>query len=52
MKNNEDLMYLSGMMRDCFDDHGYNMDAPDRFPAGGSASAWHDECPHQQSVIR
>ena len=52
MKNKDDLMYLAGMMRDCFDAHGYNMDAPDRCPAGCSASAWHDDSPHQQSVIR
>lgn len=52
MKNNDDLMYLAGMMRDLFDSHGYNMDAPDRCPAGCSASAWHDDSPHQQSVIR
>ena len=25
---------------------------PDRCPAGCSASAWHDDSPHQQSVIR
>jgi hypothetical protein len=52
MKNNDDLMYLAGMMRDGFDGHGYSMDAPDRCPAGGCASAWHDDSPHQQSVIR
>ena len=52
MKNNDDLMYLAGMMRDCFDAHGYSMDAPDRLPAGATASAWHDDSPHQQSVVR
>ena len=52
MKNNDDLMYLAGMMCEQFDAHGYSMDAPDRLPAGATASAWHDDSPHQQSVIR
>lgn len=52
MKNNDDLMSLAGMMREQFDAHGYSMDAPDRLPAGATASAWHDDSPHQKSVIR
>ncbi len=50
MRDDNDMAYL---LADGFGfTHGYEMDAPDRLPAGGAAKAWHDDAPYQQSVIR
>lgn len=51
MREYNDLVYLSASQRQ-FDAHGYEMDAPDRVPAGGMIRPWHDVFPAQQTVIR
>jgi len=50
MRNDDDLMYLNAKGFGSY--HGYEMDAPDRIPAGGTAKTWHDDSPYQQSLIR
>ena len=50
MRNDDDLLYLQAEgFGSC---HGYEMDAPDRIPAGATAKTWHSGLPYQQAFIR
>lgn len=50
MRNEDDLIYIEAHGFGCC--HGYEMDAPDRIPAGATAKTWHSDLPYQQAVTR
>ena len=52
MREANDLMSASAEMREGFDAHGMDMDAPCRIPAGSMTRPWHDGDIAQSSVVR
>ncbi len=52
MREANDLMYASAEMREGFDAHGMDMDAPFRIPAGSMMRPWHDGAIAPSSAVR